>query len=83
MNADTKQKSVEEFWSIKTPYDVLVPSSVPSIVAIDGANTLFRTGEETEMMVGNPPTKEEWLNLHAVQRDGKWYYHVPSEQTGQ
>jgi len=58
------------------PHGMRVPMNVNQVRAIDGGNTLFQDGSETEMNVppGFRPTKEAYLEKHAELREDGHYW---------
>ena len=67
--------SEEGYW--EGPWGVLVPNSVTECVAMDGENSCYPDGSETELGVEeeDEPTEQEYKDKYCHQRaDGKWYY---------
>ena len=66
--------SEEGYWEGR--WGVLVPNSVTECVAMDGENSYYQDGSETELGVIDPyPTEQEYKDKYCHQRaDGKWYY---------
>lgn len=63
------------------PYGINVPNHITSITAADGLNTLYKSGETTEMYNPNPLTREEYLFKYSeLKSDGCWYKIPPTQQ---
>lgn len=59
----------------KGPYDCLIPESIKSCPAEDGHNYRTITGSETELYVGNPYTREKWIEEFAdIDENGNLIY---------
>ena len=69
-----RASSVEKKGYWVGPYGIRVSNSVGSIKAADGGNTLYRNGNQSEMFVENPISKEEYFKKHTIRRDGyRWW----------
>jgi hypothetical protein len=57
------------------PYNVRVSNSVKKIKSIDGVNTIYRDGGETEMISKGSLTEEQYLDRYTVlKEDGNYYW---------
>jgi len=59
------------YW--KGPFGIKVPNNVEVIVAEDGRNSLYKTGETTKMCF-DPLSKEEYLNKYTILGSDGFYY---------
>ena len=77
-----KRKYLRQKQSINTnywigPYSVLVPSKISYVVASDGCNTLYQTGEQTERgCLGIIMNEEIYKKKYAIYNPNHklWFY---------